>query len=260
MTKKNKIQKRKQKRKMRVKQERSRRQGLPTLLRKDPLLREALNHRYTLADCRINEEKLMKSRETVREQHEVFMEVFGSDEIVAPGLELEEKYRQFVNHWNRHHVGKDAGGPSSPPELDLPSSFRRDPAAGLLCDPVEGFLFLGNYGGFLDLFAKPQEHIGRPDSVELLFAYLEDSVISDVPFRRVQNRFPEAFNKVLAYYQDEFDATVKNVDDLMRIFKPKTFDKLPGTVVVLDSEITRIASQETEKPNGITDKLKGLFS
>ena len=209
---------------------------------------------------RDNEVKLRKSRETVREQHEVFMEVFGSDEIVAPGVELEEKYRQFVNHWNRHHAGKDTGGPSPPPGLDLPTSFRRDQAAGLLSDPVEGFLFLGNYGGFLDLFARPQEHIGRPESVEFLFDYLKDPVISDVPFRRVQKRFPEAFKKVLDYYQDEFDASVKNVDDLMRVFKPKTFDKLPGTVVVLDSEITRIASQETEKPKAITDKLKGPFS
>ena len=65
---------------------------------------------------------------------------------------------------------------------------------------------------------------------------------------------------VLDYYQDEFDASVKNVDGLMRVFKPKTFDKLPGSVVVLDSEITRIAAQETEKSKGITDKLKGLFS
>ena len=65
---------------------------------------------------------------------------------------------------------------------------------------------------------------------------------------------------MLDSYQDEFDAIIENVDDLMRVFKPKTFDKLPGTVVVLDSEITRIASQETEKPKGITGQLKGLFS
>ena len=170
------------------------------------------------------------------------------------------KVPAISDHWNRHHVGKDTDGPPSPPELDLPSDFRRDPAAGLLCDSVEGFLFLRDYGGFLDLFARPQEHIGRPETVEFLFAYLEDPVISDVPFRRVQKRFSEAFNKVLDSYQDEFDGAVKNVDDLMRIFKPKTFDKLPGTVVVLDSEITRIASQETEKPKGITGQLKGLFS
>jgi hypothetical protein len=208
---------------------------------------------------RDNEEKLMKSRETVREQHEAFVEVFGSDEIVAPGVELEEKYRQFVDNWNRHHTVEGVEGQSSPPKFDLPSSFRRDPAAGLLSDPNEGFQFLGDYGGFLDLFARPQEHIGRPETVELLFAYLEDPVISDVPFRRVQKRFPEAFKKMLDSYQDEFDATVRDVDDLMRIFKPQTVEKLPGTVVVLNSDITYIASQETEKPKGITGSLKGVF-
>lgn len=56
MAKQNKKQKRKQKRQVRVKQERSRRQARPALLRKDPLLREALNHRHPLADCRINED------------------------------------------------------------------------------------------------------------------------------------------------------------------------------------------------------------
>lgn len=95
MAKQNKKQKHDQKRKMRVKQERKRRQGLPALLRKDPYLHEALNRRHPLTDCRINEEKLIKSREIVREQHEVFVEAFGSDEILAPGWELEEKYRQF---------------------------------------------------------------------------------------------------------------------------------------------------------------------
>ncbi|MFZ0133728.1 MAG: hypothetical protein WAK95_14405 [Desulfobacterales bacterium] len=56
MAKQNKRQKRNKKRKMLVKQERSRRQALPSLLRKDPLLNEALNHRYPLVDCRINED------------------------------------------------------------------------------------------------------------------------------------------------------------------------------------------------------------
>lgn len=54
MARQNKKQKRKQIRKVRVKQERSRRQALPALLRKDPLLRNALNHRHPLADCCIN--------------------------------------------------------------------------------------------------------------------------------------------------------------------------------------------------------------
>jgi len=54
MARQNKKQKRKQKRKVRVKQERSRRQALPALLRKDPLLREALNYRHPLADGCIN--------------------------------------------------------------------------------------------------------------------------------------------------------------------------------------------------------------
>jgi hypothetical protein len=56
MAKQNKKQKRNQKRKMRIKQERSRRQALPALLRRDPMLHEALNHRHPLADCRINED------------------------------------------------------------------------------------------------------------------------------------------------------------------------------------------------------------
>lgn len=226
------------------------------------MYRAALEMQMTFPNLafRDNEEKLMKSREIIREQHAFFLEVFDSDEIVAPGLELEKKYRQFVEHWNRHHAGEDVGGPSSLPELDLPSSFRHDPAAGLLSDPVEGFLFLEKYGEFLDLFARPQEHIGRPETMNFFFDYLNDPVISDLPFRRVQKRFPEAFNTVLDYYKEEFEETVINVDDLMRVFKPKSFDKLPGTVVVLNTEIIRIASQETENSKGILGRLKGLFS
>ncbi|MFZ0614161.1 MAG: hypothetical protein WAM73_18105 [Desulfobacterales bacterium] len=196
---------------------------------------------------RDNDEKLIKSRDFVREQHEAFVEVFSGEEIVAPGVELEGKYRQFVDDWNRNHTVKEGEGQPFPPDLDLPSSILRDPAAGLLSDPVEGLLFLKDYGDFLDLFARPRDHIGRPETVEFLFDYLESPGVSDVPFRRVQKRFPEAFKKMLDYYQDEFDVTVKSVDDLMRIYKPQTFDKLPGNMVMLDSEIIRIALQETEE-------------
>ncbi len=226
------------------------------------MYRAAIGMQMTFPDLafRDNEEKLMRSRKAIREQHAFFMEVFGSDEIVAPGMELEKKYRQFVEHWNRDHAGEDAGRPSSLPELDLPSSVRRDPAAGLLSDPVEGFLLLKKYGGFLDLFARPQEHIGRSETLNFFFDYLNDPVISDIPFRRVQKRFPQAFNTVLDYYKEEFEETVKNVDDLMRVYKPETFDKLPGTMVVLSSEIIRIASQETENSRGILGRLKRQFS
>lgn len=82
---------------------------------------------------------------------------------------------------------------------------------------------------------------------DLAFKDLKSDSVSDVPFRRVAKRFPQNFNRVMAYYEDQEDFFSDRIEDLMREFKPDSFDKLPGMVTVLDSEMVRLAISAEEE-------------
>ncbi len=117
---------------------------------------------------------------------------------------------------------------------------------GMLCDPVEGISFLIDYRQFIDVFRHPEQHLGKEETENLVLGYLESDSISDVPFRRVARGFPHNFNKVISYYKDQEGFFSDQIDDLMMEFKPKTFDKLPGIVTVLDSEMSRLSRMTKE--------------
>jgi hypothetical protein len=56
--------------------------------------------------------------------------------------------------------------------------------------------------------------------------------------------------------QEGFDAV--EIDDLMREFKPQSFNKLPTTVAILDSEMTylaRLADNESRSNSGRLKKV-----
>jgi hypothetical protein len=67
--------------------------------------------------------------------------------------------------------------------------------------------------------------------------YLESDTISDVPFRRVADRYPENFKKVIDYCADREGFKADGIEDLMMQYKPESYDKLPSIVVVMDQEI-----------------------
>jgi hypothetical protein len=122
-----------------------------------------------------------------------------------------------------------------------------------MCDPLEGISFLIQYRKFIDIFEDPDRHLGRYETEDLVIEYLESDSVLDIPFRKVAHKFPDNFKKVIEYLgqQEGFDAI--EVEDLIQEFKPDSFNKLPTTVAILDSEMTdlaRLADEESDCDSG----------
>jgi len=205
-----------------------------------------------------NQEKLQKSLQAAREQYEDFVQYFGSDEVVGTGKKIMQNYQDFFDYriyekknpntglTPAQSYADDTGKVYQPPQVQLPRNVIRSPDVGMLCDPVEGPSFLIDYRQFIDVFEYPEQQLGRRGAEDLVLGYLESDTISDVPFRRVAQKFPDNFKQVISYYGNQEGFFSSRIDDLMLEFKPDTFDKLPGIVVILDNE----AANLSKKPNG----------
>jgi len=128
-----------------------------------------------------------------------------------------------------------------------------------VCDAEEGISILIQYRKFLDIFENPDIHLGSFEAEDLVLEYLESESISDIPFRKVAMRFPDNFKAVMEHIgeQEGFDAV--EIDDLMREFKPHSFNKLPTTVTILDSEMTRLAKLAEKEPDSEPGRLKKIW-
>jgi len=232
------------------------------------------NRRLALKD---NEEKLKKSLESARRQYEDFVDFFGSDEVCGTGKEISVKYQSFCYYVVFEKKDPDTGQPVAkayetetgrpyqPPKVALPKDVLKSTDVGMICDSVEGLEFLIEYQRFFDTFQYPQQHLGKEETEDLVLGYLESDLVSDLPFRKVAKKFPYNFSRVMGYYLDREAVSADSIDDLMQEFKPDTFDKLPGIVVLLDSEMGRLArlaaEEEAEKESrSLFDKFKGAES
>jgi len=217
-----------------------------------------------------NEEKLQKSLESARREYEDFINHFGSDEVFGAGKDILNKYQGFFDYLVFEKKDPDSGQPIAlayerktgepyhPLKVNLPEPVLHSQDVGMLCDPVDGISFLIHYRQFIDVFQYPEQYLGNKETEDLVLGYLESDSISDVPFRRVAKKFPRNFKQVIAYYRDQEGFFSDQIDDLMREFKPNSFDKLPGVVTVLDSEMARLARSAKEESGTVASGLKGL--
>ncbi|MFO7970380.1 MAG: hypothetical protein R6U40_01365 [Desulfobacterales bacterium] len=206
-----------------------------------------------------NEEKLQKSLQVTREQYEDFVDFFGSNEVFGTGKEILQRYHDFFDFRIYEKKNPDTGLTSAQsyandtgnfyqlPELQLPKDVIRSPDVGMLCDSVEGLCFLIDYRQFINVFEYPEEQLGRRDAEDLVLGYLESDTVSDVPFRRVAQNFPDNFKQVISYYGDQKGFSSRRIDDLMLEFKPQTFNKLPGIAAILDNELASLSKKPLKK-------------
>jgi hypothetical protein len=227
--------------------------------------------RYPARAFQDNEEKLQKSRDKVREQYEDFMNQFGADEVFGSGREMLKKHQSFFDYQVFEKVipdsgltpaafyEQDTGEVYKPPIAQLPEDVLESEDIAMLCDPEEGISFLIQYRQFMDTFEHPDRHLGRFESEDLVMEYLESEAVSDIPFRKAAKRFPDNFKAIMEYLGEQEGFEAVDIDDLMQEFKPHTFNKLPTTVVTLDSEMTRLANLADKEPESAPGRLKKFW-
>ena len=209
-----------------------------------------------------NEEKLKKSMELIRKDYDEFVGYFGSDELIGSGREMVQKYQDFLRYTVFDKKDPQTGLSKADkyerehrkayqlPRINYPETLLKESDVGMLCDPLEGTTFLEEWSLFVDIFRNPDAHIGgwrKTRKVKnFIEGYLESDSISDIPFRKMAERFPDNFARVIRYVLNWEDFSADMIDDLMRRYKPETFDKLPSHVAVLDSEMVRLAQSGEE--------------
>lgn len=221
---------------------------------------QTMNPRLAFED---NPEKLEESRRSARKYYELFVALFDAAEVISTGKAILAEYRRYIEYAIRElRDGNEMDMlPAYPPEIELPKDILASDDAGMLCDPVEGLFFLVDYGRFINVFRSPEQHLGKKESEALVMRYLESDSVSDVPFRRMAERFPEHFKRVIEYYRDREGFSSTNIADLMQEFKPWSSEKLPGIVAVLDSAMAKVAkaSSSSEEPSSGLSRPKKWF-
>ena len=180
-----------------------------------------------------NPAKLAEARKLLAEQHEAFVDLFGSDLIVVRGIEVPDKVEEFNRHW-AHLVRPDAG-PPEPVPMELPDDILDADCIAIHFVAGEGMSFYPNYHLLEELFSNPAL-IARRRYREALSDCLRDPDISPEPLRRLAARDPAKASKIFTRLLKRKRGFSWETDGeaLLRQHKSGYFDgtQLPRTVVL----------------------------
>jgi hypothetical protein len=192
-----------------------------------------------------NPAKIDEGWEMMRLNRAEFIDFFGTDELILPPAEAEERLnaqlraQQEAVVARRPPSGKATSAPL--PGLDVPGYNLLDElngfdTVGIVFDEVDGLNFYPDYGMLRDLFADPAR-ASRKEYADLLRTYLREETIAPLPLCRLAAAYPETvdavFRKVLR--QRTFTWS-EHGDALLRKRKPWYYaqEPRPGVSVIGD--------------------------
>ncbi len=179
-----------------------------------------------------NPAKLAQAQDMVAEQRQAFVDLFGADLIVVPGVEVPGKVQEFERHWA--HLVCPGGEPPEPVSMDFPDDILDAESVAIHFVQGEGMSFYPGYHLLEELFGNPAL-IARRRYRETLSDFLYDPDTSPEPLRQFAARDPAKANKVFArllkHKGFSWDA---DGEALLRELKPSYFDGtlFPRTVVL----------------------------
>lgn len=179
-----------------------------------------------------NPAKLAEARKLVAEQHEAFVDRFGSDLIVIPGVEVPGKVHEFERHWA--HVVRPDDEPPEPVPMEFPDHLLDADSVAMHFVPGEGMSFYPDYHLLEELFGNPAL-LARRRYRETLSDLLGDPDTSPEPLRQLAARDPAKASKVFArLLRRKAFSWETDGEALLRQHKPSYFDGtvLPRTVVL----------------------------
>jgi hypothetical protein len=186
-----------------------------------------------------NPEKVKLGWEMMRQDRAAFIEFFGSDEVVLPPKQAQERMNAY------HHWRGEQGAEGADQAFELPEPYFEHDTVGLMYDETDGLLFLPGYGTLRELFQNP-ELAADPWYANALLGYLDSDSIKPAPLLRLAAAYPAntdiLYAKVLG--KPFFTWTVKG-DALLRKRKPWYFRREPLPPVSLISDRVRAITLES---------------
>ncbi len=189
---------------------------------------------------RDNEEKIQQGFEMQKKDRALFIEYFGSDEVLTEGKKLNELMAAFMDYKLKKHDKPIPEG-YRPPKMKFPKDLVKSKDVGIVFDEVSGQHYLIDYGLILNIFQEPDESKIKRYNEEIL-TYLEDDTISPVVLRRVFFRFPQNAEFIVrrVLNRPEFDLK-RDFDSLVDEFKPSfKGKKIFPQIMTMSERMTRI--------------------
>ena len=181
-----------------------------------------------------NPEKVEQAWQQMRADRAAFVEFFGSDELILPPAEAEERINGFYRHRQEAALAARPAHRRPPnipgvdvPAFELPPELADAETIGVIYDEMDGLNFYNEYGMLRDLFADPALASDKR-YVDVLRGYLRAETIGPLPFRRLAAAHPQTvdavFRKILR--QPHF-TWAEHGEALMRRRKPWYFEHEP---------------------------------
>ena len=168
---------------------------------------------------RDNEERIRRGFELQKKDRELFIEYFGSDEVLTEGRKLPALAAEFMDY-RLSKVTKPLPEGYKPPEMHFPKGLLKSKDVGIVFDELSGQHYLVNYGIILNVFQSPDEVKIQRYKRDIL-TYLEDQTISPHVLKRLFFRFPQNAEFIIRKVLDRPEFSLeKDFDSLMDEFKP----------------------------------------
>ncbi|MGY1709152.1 hypothetical protein ACI8AC_06530 [Geodermatophilus sp. SYSU D00758] len=179
-----------------------------------------------------NPEKLAQAWELQREERQRFIRFFGTDLVVVPGEQaqqrLDEFYRARQEEILREHpeAARRAGGAPAP-VIELPPDLVECETVAFIYDEDDGMDFLAEFGLVADAFANP-DLLRRRRHRETVLSYLHDDTVAPMVLRRLADRDPETASTVVRRLmkRPRFD-WARDGEELLRSLKPDHVARAP---------------------------------
>ena len=168
---------------------------------------------------RDNEERIRRGFELQKEDRELFIEYFRSDEVLTEGRKLPALAAEFMDY-RLSKLTKPLPDGYKPPEMHFPKGLLKSKDVGIVFDELSGLHYLVNYGIILNVFQSPDEVKIQRYKRDIL-TYLEDQTISPYVLKKLFFKFPQNAETIIRRILDRPEFILeKDFDSLMGEFKP----------------------------------------
>jgi hypothetical protein len=174
-----------------------------------------------------NPEKLAQAWEHQRADRARFVEFFGTDLLVVPGDQAQERLDGYYTYCRDTVLGPDPKDVPPAVSMSLPPEVTDAETVALIYDETDGLGFYAEFGLVEEAFANP-DLLRRRRWREQTLSYLEDDSVEPMVLRRLAARDPKktsvVFRRLLK--RPRFDWG-RDGEALMREIKPSYFDRPP---------------------------------